>query len=367
MTNARDQLALVTGATGFLGSALVVGLLEKGYAVRCVVRGESDVLRVARLRAALDGVDNVTWSRVEVVEGDLALDGLGLSPGRFAALGEDVGLVVHAGARVNMRLPYESLHDTNVRGTQLLLRVAEAASASFAYTGSLAAVAYGTVGEPFELIEPVSGGYGQTKWTADRLVCAGHREGRVKAVILRAGRITAHSVTGRSNPADLLEQVLRCCVRLGAIPDLPTRIRVSPLDWVTNLMLDLCEAQAAFGKAHHLATEEVFPWAGVVDALRAAGYDLPLVPYDEWRAMVAAAGRDEPGLARLARGLPTQTLSFDKRPVSGPVNARAVFADAFLELPPAAELLARTLAAWQRIGVLPAVGAQAVPRRTLPG
>jgi thioester reductase-like protein len=349
------QLALVTGATGFLGSALAAGLLAKGYAVRCVVRGASDAERTARLHAALDGVGAVAWHRVEVVEGDLARERLGLSPARFAALGAGVGLVVHCGAHVNMRRPYEALYDINVRGTEELLRVAETASASFAYIGSMAAVAEGTVGEPFELTKPTSGGYGQTKWAADRLVSAAHREHRVNAATFRAGRVTADSRTGRSNPADLLERVILCCVRIGAIPAIGTRVRLSPLDWVSAVIVELCGTPAAFGKAYHLVTEEVIPWAGIVDGLRRTGYDLATVPYHEWSSLVRAAGRDEPDLARLARALPAEEISFDKRPVHGPANARAVLADAFPQLPPAAELLVGTIAAWQRTGLLPAV------------
>ena len=55
---AKDQLVLVTGATGYVGGRLVPRLLESGYGVRCMVR---DAHRL----------DGFFWRRqVEVVEGD---------------------------------------------------------------------------------------------------------------------------------------------------------------------------------------------------------------------------------------------------------------------------------------------------------
>jgi uncharacterized protein YbjT (DUF2867 family) len=56
----KKKLALVTGATGYIGGRLVPRLLAEGYAVRVLVRSP------AKLRA-------VPWfDQVDVVEGDLS-------------------------------------------------------------------------------------------------------------------------------------------------------------------------------------------------------------------------------------------------------------------------------------------------------
>lgn len=355
-------LALLTGATGFLGAALAADLLEQGFDVRCAVRGEHADERLARVEAAIEAATvtknagghaaRTARGRVEVVQADLDRERLGLTDRAFADLGDGATHVVHCGARVNMALPYSALQSSNVRATADLLDLAQACGARFAFVGSLAAVAPSTSGEPFELLDPVMGGYGQSKWAADRLVCEAHREGRVSALILRSGRITADARTARANPDDLLEQVLRVCVRLGAAPALETRVRISPVDWVAGVMTALCADDDAYGRAYHVLSAEALPWSQAVEAVREAGFPLAVLPYPEWRAAVLAEGRADTAVARVAQALPEHGLSFDERSTRGPVNARRRLADGFPDLPPAADLLAATFASWRKSGRL---------------
>ncbi|MER5310628.1 SDR family oxidoreductase [Streptomyces sp. NPDC002773] len=369
-------VTLLTGATGFLGSALAARLLGQGRTVRCVVRGATADERTHRLRAALrvteargasraegispaefapaEGITPAEWERVDVVPGDLSQERLGLPHGRFEALGDGVTDIVHCGARVNMVLPYGALHGPNVRATEELLGLAEACGARFAHVSSMAAVARRLTGEPFELLDPVSGGYGQSKWSADRLVSVAHQEKRVRAVILRPGRVTADSRTGRSNPDDLMERVVRMCAALGAAPRLDVRVRLSPVDWVARLMIRLAGGDASFGRAYHVVSDRSTPWSSVPAALRAAGYAVDELPYAEWRSLAVTAGRDDADLARVAHALPADGLVLDDRAASRPARARRDLAEDFPEPPEPEALLRSTLAAWRRTGQLPA-------------
>ena len=62
---------LVTGGSGFVGSHLVLRLLQRGYHVRTTVRGTADSPKVAPLRAMRDDHPG----RLELFEADLLVDG----------------------------------------------------------------------------------------------------------------------------------------------------------------------------------------------------------------------------------------------------------------------------------------------------
>src|SRR5690554_3454552 len=102
----RMTTALVTGAAGFLGTAIVARLRTDGVRVRAFVRPGR----------ACAGAD-------ERCEGDLR-DEAALAR---AVAGAD--WVVHAGARVATTGPWEEFEATNVQATATLLRLATEAGA----------------------------------------------------------------------------------------------------------------------------------------------------------------------------------------------------------------------------------------------
>lgn len=104
---------LVTGAAGFLGSALVEALCARGISVRALVR------RPAALGAA------------EIVQGDLR------DPEALARACEGIDLVFHTAAKAGGWGDPAEYEAVNVGGTEALLRAAHAAGVrAFVYTSS---------------------------------------------------------------------------------------------------------------------------------------------------------------------------------------------------------------------------------------
>ena len=154
------ETVLVTGATGFLGSAVARRLLEAGHRVRILVRPQSD-------RRNISGLD------VELATGDLA-DPAGLGP---ALTGCTALFHVAADYRLWVRDP-DQMYRINVEGSAALMRAAAAAGVSRAvYTSSVATLGIDPTGNPANEATPVSladmvGHYKRSKFLGEEAVKA---------------------------------------------------------------------------------------------------------------------------------------------------------------------------------------------------
>jgi dihydroflavonol-4-reductase len=149
---------LVTGATGFVGSAVARMLLKRGHAVRALARPKGDRRNVA-------GLD------VEIAEGDLS-DRASLER---AARGCQALFHVAADYRLWARNPQEIV-EHNVQGTRnVLLAAAETGVGRIVYTSSVAVLGKAKPGESADEDTPVAakdmiGAYKTSKFLAEEEV-----------------------------------------------------------------------------------------------------------------------------------------------------------------------------------------------------
>jgi len=163
---------LVTGAAGFLGSALVEAFRGREWEVRAFVRP-------GRQRSWPEGVEEFVGDLCEV------------SCVRDAVAGTQA--VVHAAARVSTTGTWEEFASINVRATMDLLQAARQAGVQrFVHMSSLSVVAvprdgYTVIDEsPYEDESRARGNYSRSKLAADRLALWEARQG-APVVVLRPG------------------------------------------------------------------------------------------------------------------------------------------------------------------------------------
>jgi acetylornithine/succinyldiaminopimelate/putrescine aminotransferase/nucleoside-diphosphate-sugar epimerase len=105
----RDDVCLITGASGFIGGHLAERLVQEGHQVRCLVRASSNT-------SLLDQLD------VEIAVGDLT------SARSLAGAAEGCSYVFHCGALVSDWATTNEITRINVEGTQNLLAASVGAS-----------------------------------------------------------------------------------------------------------------------------------------------------------------------------------------------------------------------------------------------
>ncbi len=169
----RDDVCLVTGATGFIGGHLTHRLMHEGYQVRCLVRPTSDTSMLA-------GLD------VEVAVGDLTC------ASTLARAADGCRYVLHCGALVSDWATAHEVTRVNVEGTRNLLEASVGASASrFVHISSTDVYGYpgGTAIDETYPATRFRNWYAQTKLAAEHEVRRVEAEHRLEAVILRPSTV----------------------------------------------------------------------------------------------------------------------------------------------------------------------------------
>jgi dihydroflavonol-4-reductase len=151
-------IAFLTGGSGFVGSAVARLLLDRGFAVRALVRRESN-------RANLAGLD------LDIVEGDIR------DAGVLATAMRGVRHVFHVAADYRLWAPDPNeIVQTNVAGTRAVMEAALANGVErVVYTSSVATLKPSQDGTPVDEGSPLDeagaiGAYKKSKVLAERLV-----------------------------------------------------------------------------------------------------------------------------------------------------------------------------------------------------
>jgi hybrid polyketide synthase/nonribosomal peptide synthetase ACE1 len=209
---------VLTGATGFLGTQLLCKLLadDRIQAVYCIA-----VRQPRRLTRTYN------TSKLKVYEGDLTLQGFGLSNQDSTMIFSAADAIIHNGADVSHLKVYPTLKQANTNSTLQLIELCAARGRKIPiHFISSAGVALWSGLEVFdersaaEWEPPTNGfdGYTASKWVSERLLEQACDLYGLPVIIHRPSNISRE---GEAPDMDLFQNLLRYCSELNAVPRSP--------------------------------------------------------------------------------------------------------------------------------------------------
>jgi len=276
------KTALVTGASGFLGSSLVASLCRRGIKVRALARPTSDLRRLSGLGA-------------EIVRGDVC-DASSL---REAACGQQI--VFHAAAKVPDWGSRREFFQANADGTRNMVAACQDAGVErLVHVSSLTVLGLPRRGAVVDEQSPYDpsphDAYTASKIEAERIVREAHGQRGLQTVAVRPG-----AIWGVGDPS--ITPRIAALLRRGRAVYIGRANNGLALSHVDNLTLGLrlaAETPAAAGQVYHLTDGETVTAREVIDGLAALlGTARPRLSVPYFVMYLTAAAME--GVARLVR------------------------------------------------------------------
>jgi len=306
----------LTGSTGYVGSSLLEKLLNATDAkLHLLVRSRREESPDSRIKQVLAGLSLHTdlsrlSERIDVAEGDVSVERLGLDESTYETVAENVSHIIHCAAAARFDLGLEEARRTNVRGTEHILNFAQTCTRleriDYIGTAYVAGRRKGIIKEE-ELDEGQehNNTYEQSKLEAEKLV----REhvGTLPITILRPSIVICDSKTGRASSHNGFYRALSMYSsgRLTMLPGHPSSLLdLVPVDYVAEAAYSLWDNANSTGRCYHLTAgpDNVTTLEELRDlASRYFGREkFALIPPEAFRASIS---RMEGGLSQEERDM----------------------------------------------------------------
>jgi 2-alkyl-3-oxoalkanoate reductase len=238
--------ALVTGATGFIGSVLSRELIRQGHTVRVLALPDENTSVLEK-------------SGVEIYRGNLTI------PGSIHSICGGMDIVFHLAGRVTDWGTRQQFYDAIYTATENLLIEAVSSAERFVYISSIAAMGFGNnLKGTRETDSPRKSGipYNDAKADAERLVRQFHETGKISCTIARPANVTG---PGSVWVRDIVDRML-----IMPVPLIDQGRYSTSLIYVDNLVDGIILAgtkEIAKGKAYHFRDDWDVTWKDYITDL----------------------------------------------------------------------------------------------------
>ena len=234
-------VVLLTGSTGSLGSHVLAHLADLPSVTRiiCLVRSGQNTdpydQQLKSTQAKGINIPKLAWSKIEVLQSNLAAPFLGLNDAAYARLEGNITHIIHSAWPMNFKWKLPSFK-SQFQGLQNLLKLAKDAHQvhpmirpRFLFVSSIATVGqYGSVhGQCVVPEEPMNDinctnpfGYGEAKFVCEKIVekvAYNHRR-ELEAASIRVGQVAGSTNSGYWNTKEHFPAIVKASQEIGAFP-----------------------------------------------------------------------------------------------------------------------------------------------------
>lgn len=298
------SVALITGATGFVGAFLLNEILDRYEKVYCLIRSKSELHAHLRLKTVavnyeldMDPAD----ARIHYLFGDLDKPQLGMNTEKWELLSKEVKDIYHSGAEVHFMKNVASMRDANIGGTAELLRLSctdTLKNFHFISTVGIFTEEHIHISEHHPIDQQLhaeNNGYQATKWMAENLVLRAKSKG-IPCSIYRLARVTGHSKLGAANFNDFFHRFLLGSLDLGIFPEIlmDRDTDLTPIDTAVQSIVSL--ATSAQLGIYHIINPNRMRYTNLLKQLRKEGTPLKIVSTNDYieQALASSQSPDHP-------------------------------------------------------------------------
>lgn len=374
-TPTKEEVIVLTGATGFLGAHILDQLLRRDDVaeVICLARAKSHADATERVASSLRlrhrSVPS-SRSRWRALAADVNRPDLGLSGSEYDALRTTTTCVIHNAWPVNFVLSIDSF-DEHIGGAvhllNLALRSPNKVKPSFFFSSSVATQLGRrdrdkiVVGEDFT-DDPATAsgmGYPQSKWVVEKVLQGAGDVARIG--VFRIGQLAGDTEYGIWNETEAWPLMFKSANVVGSLPSLSSSERAQwlPVDLAGKSIADLVIATRSLTSAHaevyHVLNPREANWDTILAGLKAGGLSFARVKSQAWLDALAKSDPDvqaNPSFKLL--GYYQKRLGGEERdPIEFEVTRTAKLSPTIARLKPvSAELVALWTRKWRESGFL---------------
>ncbi|KAI8329172.1 hypothetical protein EDC96DRAFT_612369 [Choanephora cucurbitarum] len=307
---AEDQVVLLTGATGSLGSFVLLNLLNNTSVkkIYCCIRGEKDKLRqrlVDSFKTRLLDTSVLDTDRLVVLPMNFKEPYLGFGCELYNKLKLEVSAIQYCAWKLDFNLPVEHYDSQCIAPFYQLLKFAyrQTNSMRVYFVSSVSASALASKGH-FVVEEPLPKdshasmpfGYAQSKFIVEKLLDFLHTEKQFPCYIERLGQICGDSRNGTWNTS---EQFPIMFIGGAAIAKKMPRLDID-IDWISVdhagaaiadiLTQTVSEQSKEHNHVYHIVNPHRIKWSDLLDTMKKSGMSFEVVEMNEW---IEAVSQDQ--------------------------------------------------------------------------